>query len=83
MTTTDTDLHLILGRVEGKLDLVVSTQAAVAARLERNEHHHADLRDRVTVLETRRVSLREWVASVMSAIALAFAAFPHIRELFR
>lgn len=83
MTTSDYDLHLFLGRVEGKLDAVIASQTALASRLDKGESAHGELRDRVTVLETRRSSLKDWAAHLMALLALALGALPHVKEFLR
>lgn len=83
MTASDNDLHLFLGRVEGKLDAVISQNVALASRIDKSESAAGDLRDRVTVLETRRSSLKEWAAHIMALAALLLGALPHIKEFIK
>lgn len=71
MSETD-EIRLLLGRVDGKLDLVINNQAAASLRLNDLSEDVNKLHTRVTVLETRRSVFKEWGA-VLISIASAFA----------
>lgn len=82
MSPTDNDIHLFLGRVEGKLDAVITTQASFTSTLERWDDRAAKLSERVTILETRRSVLKEWAALTLSVLATLAAVYANMKGLF-
>lgn len=75
MTSTDNDLHLFLGRVEGKLDLLVSSQSAATEKI-------GSLSERVTSLEARRSAVKEWGAILVSLLAALAATYANLKGFF-
>jgi len=76
------ELHLFLGRVEGKLDLLISNQTSLGERIAGVETSVSKANDRLTVLETRRTFGRESLALIISIMAASAAAFGQLKGFF-
>jgi hypothetical protein len=81
MTSTDNDLHLFLGRVEGKLDAVITAQAGFTASLERERDARQSLADRVAAVEVRRTTLKEWWALAISVLTACTVIYSNLKGL--
>ena len=82
----DQDLIMLIGRLEGKLDALVSLQTTQNERLGNLELRTASVETRVTVMETTSSSNRSWWASltallvaIVTALASLFGGYfnPH------
>ena len=82
----DQDLIMLIGRLEGKLDALVSLQPTQNERLGNLELRTASVETRVTVMETTSSSNRSWWASltallvaIVTALASLFGGYfnPH------
>jgi hypothetical protein len=77
----NSDLLLGLGRVEGKVDSIVSALSAQTARLDRIEDHQKSFDQRVTILEAVRTTGKNWFAGIASITALALSLMGLVFEL--
>lgn len=79
MTSSDTDLHLFLGRVEGKLDAVIASQAGLSQRITANEATSTAHGERLAVLETQKSTAKHLAALVISVIAMIATVAEHLK----
>lgn len=82
MMASDNELHLFLGRVEGKLDAVITAQASFTARLEREADARQSLSDRLAALEVRRVTVKDWWALLVSIGTACAVIYSNTKGLF-
>lgn len=82
MTSTDNELHLFLGRVEGKLDSVIAAQTVISTRLDRVDGARQALSERLSVLETRRTTISDWWALVISVCTALAVLYSNTKGLF-
>lgn len=78
MQIDQSELTLMIGRLDGKLDAVLSAVAGHTEKISDMGEDLNKLHTRVTVLEARRGAFKEWVAvgfSVFAAIATAYSTF--------
>ena len=78
----DNEIHLILGRVEGKLDSVLTNQTVFAIRISDVEKAIHPLSERIVILETRRSVVRDWIALAAAGAALLYSTWDHIKQVF-
>jgi hypothetical protein len=64
------DLHLMLGRIDGKLDMVLSQQVSHGGRLDNHDNHFSDLETRIAQLEARQDEKKTNRSFLMSVGAL-------------
>lgn len=67
---SDSDLMLLLGRVEGKVDALVNLQSSTTQRVETIEHRQVSVEHRVTAIEAKAAGSKAWLAHLMSVAAL-------------
>ena len=64
------DLYNMLGRLDGKMDMMLTNSTCLAVRVD----HHADrineLDIKIVTVEASTVNNRKWLISIMSAIGL-------------
>lgn len=82
MEPTTNELHLFLGRVEGKLDSVLAAQSAFGERLAKMEWGHVKVAERLTTLETGSTLSKHWAALFISVISMVTVAADHLKGLF-
>lgn len=80
MTDSNTELHLLLGRVEGKVDLILLAQKTDRDRIDTLEEQQRKTAQKVTSLEAKATSAKTWVSSVISALALLFSGLTYFKE---
>ena len=100
---TNYELHLFLGRVEGKLDAVITATASVSARvdkveaglaarldrieagvgqrLDRSDSARQELAERLSVLEVRRVTVKDWWALLISICTACAVIYSNTKGL--
>lgn len=78
----NTELHQGLGRVEGKLDILIASQSSLADRVVKLGEGHAQHGERITALESRNTSLRSLVGIIIAIAAAAAAIFGNLRGFF-
>jgi hypothetical protein len=67
------DLMLMLGRLEGKMDSMMTSLSTQTSRMDRIEQLQNALDSRVTTIEATKSTGRNWFGGIMSIIALALA----------
>ena len=81
--TASPDVHLLLGRVDGKLDIVIANQSAQYAKLEQLGTRVSNAEIRLTTIETFDQSKKShralWISLVSVGIALFTALFSMIK----
>lgn len=63
-----------LGRIEGKVDTILQMLGQHGSRLEVVEKTQRDDGNRITALETRGGTGRQWLATLVSIVAVAISA---------
>jgi hypothetical protein len=71
------ELHLLLGRLDGKMDMLLSQQSIHASKMEATDKRLVNLDQRITSLEASKAegkSNRSYTISIMSIVIAAGAA---------
>ena len=82
MTDSSNELHLFLGRVEGKLDAVISSQAGLSQRMSSQDAVLTSHAERIVTLETQKSSAKHVVALTISIFAVIASLFDHLTTGF-
>jgi hypothetical protein len=81
MTDPTNELHLFLGRVEGKLDAAIASLVSLGSHLSETDKAVARVSERVTVIESR-LGFGRWLVPILISIAAVCAtALDHLKGL--
>jgi len=76
------EVHQSLGRVEGKIDILISSQSSLSDRVVTLTDGHSKHGERITALETRNTQLHILIGFVFAIVAAITAIWGDIKGLF-
>jgi len=80
----NSDLILLIGRVEGKVDTLVSMQASTTQRVDQIEARTSQLEQKMAATTATGTSASAWITSLISVGAVIVAlAIPFIESILK
>jgi hypothetical protein len=80
----NSDLILLIGRIEGKVDTLVSMQASTTQRVDQIETRTSQLEQKMAAATASGTSTSAWIGSLISVGAVLIAlAIPFIERLLK
>jgi hypothetical protein len=73
------ELHLFLGRVEGKLDAAIASLVALGTHVSETDKTVAKVSERVTIIEAKLESKRGLITILISIAAAAAAIWGNLK----
>ena len=74
------DIHLLLGRLDGKMDMILSNQSSQSDRISHAEERLSDVETDVTKLKTHQASKTQFVSWMLSGIAVFISCIPFVKH---
>lgn len=78
----NTELHQGLGRVEGKLDILIASQSSLADKVDGLTSGQSKHGERLTALETRNTQLHVFLGFAFAIIAAVTAIWADVKGFF-
>lgn len=80
--TDSPELHLFLGRLEGKVDTLVNLHTTQAARIDAVEARMNAAEQRIVALESSSGTGRVWLTNILSGLAFLVSLGTLVKEIF-
>lgn len=70
----DSELVLLIGRIEGKVDTLVHMQGATSQRIDAIEQRTATVEQKIVALSTTGATSKTWLSTLISIASFAVSA---------
>lgn len=77
------ELHLFLGRLEGKLDSLMTMHAGHTSRLEAVENRVAEIDRRVAAHDAHRKNSGFWLTTCVAVASAGFTGLAYVKDFFK